>query len=280
MSVILECLRLDLEDPGIGLSPTMAEAMVASRAAPAACEHRPTLALVRRQRPYALLGPRDLRLPRPKAGVEFLVRRGLPVYRRLGGGSLVVLDEDCLSFALAWPCRNPAHAGQSARALAPPVLAALSALGVQARMGAAVGSYCAGPSDLVVGAGDGRKVAGMALALRGGWALVSGMLLVRQNPAYVTGLIAGFEAAAGRYTPLRRGGRDAPGGRRGPFAARGCGGGRPRRGDLGLGGGRRREAHPAPARSARAGVGRGSHRAAAGGRAPPGRGVRAGGEVR
>lgn len=195
MSDVFACLRLDLEDPGIGLSPTMAEAMVAARAVPAACDHRPTLALVRRQRPYALLGPRDLRLPRLEAGVAFLARRGLPVYRRIGGGSLVVLDEDCLGFALAWPCRSPAHAGQSVRALAPPVLAALSALGVAARMGAAAGSYCEGPTDLV--AGDGRKVAGLALALRGGWALVSGMLLVRQDPAYATGLIAGFEAAAG-----------------------------------------------------------------------------------
>ncbi len=198
----MEVIFLDLDDPAIGLSPTMAEAMVVSRPDPGPCDHRPTLALVRRQRPYALLGPRDLRLPRLADGVAFLARRGLPVYRRIGGGSLVVLDEDCLSFALAWPCRNPAHVGSSAGALGAPVLAGLRALGVPPRMGAARGSYCEGPSDLV--ADDGRKVAGMSVALRGGWALVSGMLLVRQDSAYATGIVAGFEAAAGglrRYDP-------------------------------------------------------------------------------
>jgi octanoyl-[GcvH]:protein N-octanoyltransferase len=195
VTAALTCLVLRPDDVGLGLSPTLAEAMVTCRPAPAACDHRPSLALVRWQRPYALLGPRDFRLPDVTAGVAFLERRGLPVFRRIGGGSLVVLDEDCLSFALAWPCRNPAHVSTTVPALAAPVLSALAALGAQVRLGAARGSYCEGPSDVVLA--DGRKVAGMSLALRGGWALLSGMLLVRQDPAYATGLVAGFEAAAG-----------------------------------------------------------------------------------
>lgn len=192
---MLECVRLDADDAAIALSPVMAETLVAARARPGGCAHVPTLALVRRQRPYALLGPRDLRLPRLGEGVAFLERRGLPVYRRVGGGSLVVLDEDCLSFALAWPCANPGHAGAAVRLLAEPIIACLAALGAKAHLGAAAGSYCEGPSDVVLD--DGRKVAGMSLALRGGWALLSGMLLVRQDPAYATGIVAGFEAASG-----------------------------------------------------------------------------------
>ncbi len=195
MTDVLTCLRLEADDPGLGLSPTMAEAMVSCRPAPRACDHRPALALLRSQRPYALLGPRDCRLPDLDAGVAFLARRGLPAFRRVGGGSLVVLDDDCLSFALAWPCRSPGHVQGALLSLAAPVLEALGALGASAHLGAAAGSYCEGPSDLILE--DGRKVAGMALALRGGWALLSGMLLVRQDPAYATGLVAGFEAAAG-----------------------------------------------------------------------------------
>lgn len=186
--------RVDLGDPALSLSPVLAETMV-SGPAPAACDHRPTRALIRRQRPYALLGPRDRHLPRLGEGIDFLARRGLPTYMRVGGGSLVVLDEDCLSFALAWPCRSPAHVGQTVRAMGEPVIAALSRLGIEAHMGSAHGSYCEGPSDLV--AADGRKVAGMAVSLRGGWALLSGMLLVRQDPRYATGVVAGFEAVSG-----------------------------------------------------------------------------------
>ena len=198
MTATLECLRVEPGDEAFGLSPVLAESMVVSASGAGGavgCDHRPTLALVRRQRPYALLGPRDLRLPRVGDGVAFLERRGLPAFARIGGGSLVVLDDDCLSFALAWRCRNPTHVGLAVRGLAAPALAALARLGVAARMGAAPGSYCEGPSDLV--APDGRKIAGIAAALRGGWALVSGMLLVRQDPAYATGVVAGFEAVAG-----------------------------------------------------------------------------------
>jgi len=191
----LDLVRLDLDDPCLSLSPVMAEAVVTAQGPRAVCDHRPTVALIRRQRPYALLGPRDARLPDLDAGVAFLARRGLPAYMRIGGGSLVVLDEDCLSFAVAWPCRSPAHVGQAARALGAPALEAVRALGIDARMGAASGSYCEGPTDLV--APDGRKVAGMAVALRGGWALVSGMLLVCQDPRYATGVVRGFERAAG-----------------------------------------------------------------------------------
>lgn len=194
MSDALEIWRVDLEHPALAVSPVLAETMVAD-GAPRECDHRPARALIRRQRPYALLGRRDGRLARLDEGLAFLARRGLPAYMRVGGGSLVILDEDCVSFALAWPCRNPGHAGATMRAMAIPVIGALSALAIDARMGRASGSYCEGPSDLV--AADGRKIAGMALSLRDGWALVSGMLLVRQDPRYATGIVAGFEAVSG-----------------------------------------------------------------------------------
>jgi octanoyl-[GcvH]:protein N-octanoyltransferase len=215
----MDIVRVDVGHPALAVSPALVEALVTA-SAPAACDHRPALAVVRRQRPYALLGPRDLRLPDVGAGVAWLARRGLPAYTRIGGGSLVVLDEGCLSFAVAWPCRNPAHAGANARALARPALAALEALGVAARQGAARGSYCEGPSDLVTAAG--RKVAGLALAQRGGWAVAGGMLLVRQDPVYATALVQGFERAAGggrRFDPRAVTSLEEAGGRRMSMAA-------------------------------------------------------------
>lgn len=190
-------VRIDLGHPAIDLSPVLAETIAPWALSPNGefGEHRRVLCLVRRQRRYALLGPRDRRLPDLAAGIAYLEGQGLAAFMRTGGGSLVVLDEDCLSFALAWPCRNPGHVADHFVALSEPVRMALAALGVPAAIGQARGSYCEGPTDLV--GPDGRKVAGMSQALRNGVAMVSGMLLVRQDADWATSVVAGFERFAG-----------------------------------------------------------------------------------
>ena len=49
----------------------------------------------------------------------------------------------------------------------------------------------------------GRKIAGVAQAMRQGFALVAGVLLVSQDPAPVTALLNEFYAAAGRRAEPR-----------------------------------------------------------------------------
>lgn len=205
---VMRLVRVDLSHAALPLSPVLAETLApwpvtfwrntasrGLRAGSAGEAHLPMLVLVRRQRPYALLGPRDQRLPDLAAGVRYLVSQGFPVYRRTGGGSLVLLDEGCVSFAVSVPCRDLTHVGRHVADLSAPVRMALERLGVQAAVGRAAGSYCEGPSDLVTA--DHRKVAGMAQAVRDGYAMVSGMLLVEQDPAWATAQVAAFEAAAG-----------------------------------------------------------------------------------
>lgn len=180
-----------LDSPVLPLSPVLAETLAAS----AAEDGRPVV-LLRRQRPYVLLGPKDRRLPRVADGLRWLASRGLPVYQRIGGGSAVWLDESCLSFGVARPCRDLTQMDRNFRELAEGVVRGLRRLGVEVRFGAAPGSYCEGPYDLVVGQPP-RKIAGVAQAIRGGFALVSGMVLVSQDPFAATALIQGFYDAAG-----------------------------------------------------------------------------------
>jgi len=185
-------IRIDDESSPdlLELSPVIAEAVAESVGAGQA----PPTAVIRRQRPYALLGPKDRRLPSLSRGVKVLRDAGLPVYERIAGGTAVILDEGCLSFAVARPCRDFTAIHQNFNLLTVGVRLALARLGIDAEFGAAPGSFCEGPYDLVF---RGRKIAGVAQAMRRGFALVSGMLIVSQDPVPVTNLLNEFYAAAG-----------------------------------------------------------------------------------
>lgn len=174
----------------LDLSPVSAETMGRSAALG---EAGPTV-LIRHQKPYVLLGPKDHRLPELSGGIRYLQGLGLPVYDRIGGGSAVLLDQDCISFAVARPCRDLGMITRNYDELTMGVKLALHALGLEPTFGAALGSYCEGPNDLLV---NGLKIAGVAQSVRSGFALVSGMLLFRQDPAHATGLINRFYDAAG-----------------------------------------------------------------------------------
>ncbi|MCL8207692.1 MAG: lipoate--protein ligase family protein [Actinomycetia bacterium] len=176
------------------LSPVLAEAVARTAAG-----GRPVV-LVRRQPRYALLGPKDRRLPYLDRAVRSLEQDGWPTFMRVGGGSAVLLDDHALSFAVARPCRDLTLLERNFRELAAGVLTALEHLGLPARFGAAAGSYCEGPFDVVV---DGRKVAGIAQAIRAGYALVSGMILVDQDPEATTARLQAFYREAGSPVVLR-----------------------------------------------------------------------------
>ncbi|MCY0877829.1 MAG: lipoate--protein ligase family protein [Firmicutes bacterium] len=175
------------------LSPVLAETVARWCAAKEA-----TAVVIRHQSPYVLLGPKDRRLPNLSHAVQWLESQGYPVFMRIGGGSAVLLDGDCLSFAVSRPCRDLTAWQDNFLTMSRGVIRALHALGIPAEFGRAAGSYCEGPYDLVV---HGRKIAGIAQAIRGGFALVSGMLLVRQDPERTTHLLQEFYHRAG--SPLR-----------------------------------------------------------------------------
>lgn len=185
-------LIVDESDPqALALSPVLAETMadfVGRGLVP------PTI-LLRWHDPYVLLGPTDGRLPGVKRGVAWLERLGLPVYMRISGGTAVLLDEGCLSFAVAVPCRDLTMLRDNYKRLMGGVIDALRSFGVAAEFGEAPGSYCPGPYDLV--AANGRKIAGIAQAMRRGFAEVGGMLLLSQQPEAAVEVLEGFYVAAG-----------------------------------------------------------------------------------
>jgi len=188
----------DREPEALALSPVLAETIAETVARG---EAPPTL-LLRWQHPHVLLGPADRRLPALERGAAWLERRGLPVYMRISGGSAVLLDESCLSFAVAIPCRDLTRLRENYETLLAGLIDALASLGVPAAFGEAPGSYCPGPYDLLLA--DGRKIAGVAQALRRGFAEVGGMLLIDQDPVETVAVLEGFYAQAGgprRFDP-------------------------------------------------------------------------------
>lgn len=187
-------LTQELDADRLWLSPVMAEAVALTAAA-----GRPSI-LVREQPRYVLLGPKDRRLPRITEAARELEREGIPVFMRIGGGSAVLLDHHCVSFAVARPCRDLTTLERNFREMAEGVILGLQALGLPAGFGAAAGSYCEGPYDLVV---EGRKIAGVAQAIRRGFSLVSGMILVDQDPVSTTATIQRLYDMAGSTTRLR-----------------------------------------------------------------------------
>lgn len=191
---LLDLVREERPDL-LPLSPVLAEAVahhVASGRVP------PTL-LLRRQDPYLLLGPQDRRLPLLAEAVAWASQR-VPVFLRVGGGSAVLLDSHCVSFAVALPSRDLTRAEENFRAYTAGVLEALRGLGLPATFGETSGAFCPGPYDIHVG---GQKVVGVAQAIRQGYALVSGMILVDQDPAVTTSFLQEFYRRAGGPRPLR-----------------------------------------------------------------------------
>ncbi len=175
------------------LSPVLAEAIAVTAAG-----GEPAV-VVREQHRYLLLGPQDRRLPHIAAAARAAEADGWPAYIRIGGGSAVLLDENTLSFGAARPCRDLTTLVKNFHDLAAGAVAALRRLGLPAEFGAAPGSYCEGPYDIVV---RGQKVAGVAQAIRQGFTLVSGMLVVQQDPVAITDRIQRLYREAGSTQKL------------------------------------------------------------------------------
>lgn len=177
------------DQAALALSPVLPEVV-----AKTAAERDEWVVIIRRQEPYVLLGPKDQRLPHLSEAVAWLRSLGYPVFVRIGGGSAVLLDATCLSFGVARPCRDLTVWEKNFRELSEGTIRGLQGLGIPAQFGRAKGSYCEGPFDLVV---HGKKIAGIAQAIRQGFSLVSGMVLVSQRPKETTAVLQEFYERAG-----------------------------------------------------------------------------------
>lgn len=165
--------------------------------------HGPPLVAVYRPPRHLLLGPRDRRLPGIQAALRWLGDIGWPAYFRSTGGSAVVVDDGCLSLVAAWQGSDFVNWQRHFLWMGGILTRALGSVGVATRLGSPPpGAYCAGPYDLLW-APTGRKLAGIAQAVRQGAVLLGAILPLTQPPTTAIALLQEFYRVAGSPRPLR-----------------------------------------------------------------------------
>lgn len=137
----------------------------------------PTVRL-HRTGPILAFGRLDRLRPGYPLAVEIAREHGYEPIERLAGGRAAVFHEGTLSFSRAARVRT-AYAGTRERftEMAETVAAALTALGIDARVGPVPGEYC--PGDYSVNARGMTKLAGIGQRVITGGAHVGGVVVVR-----------------------------------------------------------------------------------------------------
>lgn len=171
------------------LAPVLPEAVAevtVSRGIPAVLFDRP--------QPVVLVGPRDRQLPELQSAAAFLAELGYQVLWRREGGTAVVLDPGCLVYAIIRPGRDWARWREHFARFTAGIRQGLARLGASTEFGCARGAWCDGPYDLVV---HGKKLVGVAQAIRQGYILVGGVIAVQQDLEAVRQLLEAFYRKAG-----------------------------------------------------------------------------------
>ena len=160
---------------------------------------------VHRSEPVLSFGRQDALSP----GFDEAVRRardaGFRPVLRLAGGRAAVFTEATLAFAHATPEARPA-AGTRARfeATAELMVAALAALGVDARVGEVPGEYC--PGAYSVNARGAVKIVGTGQRLIAGAAHVGGVIVAGGGARVREALVPVYEALGLEWDPRTAGG--------------------------------------------------------------------------
>lgn len=133
-----------------------------------------------RPAPIVAFGPQDTAAPGYRAAVHAAHHAGFHAVRRLAGGRAAVFHETTLSFSWAIPDPDPIPGTHRRfQALADVVAAALSGLGVDARVGEVPGEYC--PGAYSVNARGRTKLMGVGQRLIPGAAHVGGVIVVGES---------------------------------------------------------------------------------------------------
>ncbi|MCL6561908.1 MAG: lipoate--protein ligase family protein [Firmicutes bacterium] len=185
----LICLHHQLTPEQAPLAPVLPEAVAevtVRRGIPAVLFDRP--------QPVVLVGPRDRQLPDLPSAAAFLADLGYQVLWRREGGTTVVLDPGCLVYAIIRPGRDWTQWREHFAGFTAGIRQGLARLGAPTEFGRADGAWCDGPYDLVV---HGKKLVGLAQAIRQGYVLVGGVIAVQQDLEQVRQLLEAFYRKAG-----------------------------------------------------------------------------------
>jgi lipoate-protein ligase A len=160
----------------------------------AAGERGPVLRL-QRHVPAVAFGRLDALAPGYDTAVAAARALGYDPFQRLAGGHAAVYHEGVLTIGEVLPDADASvHIAQRYEATAAAVADALRALGVDARIGAVAGEYCAG--DFSVNAAGQRKLSGTAQRVVRGAAYV-GTVLVVDGAARIGAVVEAVYAALG-----------------------------------------------------------------------------------
>jgi octanoyl-[GcvH]:protein N-octanoyltransferase len=149
-------------------------------------------------------GGRDVAHPAYPAAVAAARREGFAPVERLAGGRAAVFHEQTLAFAWAVPDRDPRRSiRRRFDQLAALVVAALTALGMDARVGEVPGEYC--PGSHSVNARGQRKVMGVGQRLVAGAAHVGGVVVVDRADLVNRALLPVYAALGYDWEPAATG---------------------------------------------------------------------------
>lgn len=129
--------------------------------------------------PMVAFGKRDVVSPGYPRAVRAARAGGFEAIERLAGGRAAAFHEDTISFAHAIPDTDPrTRVDERFEATAALIAAALTRLGLDARVGEIPGEYCPGAHS--VNAGGERKLMGVGQRLVSGGAYVGGLIVVAE----------------------------------------------------------------------------------------------------
>lgn len=164
----------------------------------------PATARMHRTGPIVAFGRLDKLRPGYREAVAIARRHGYEAVERLAGGRAAVFHEGSISFSLATR-EAGAYAGTKPRfsTMADTVAAALTSLGVDARVGEVEGEYC--PGEYSVNARGAAKLAGIGQRVISGGAHMGGVLVVRGAERIRSVLEPVYEALEVEWEPATTG---------------------------------------------------------------------------
>ena len=162
--------------------------------------------------PVVSFGPQDVRAPGFERALHAAHASGFGAVLRLGGGRAAVFHEDTLAFAWTSPdAEARAHIQERYRETADIIRAALTSLGVDARIGEVPGEYC--PGAYSVNAHGRTKLMGVGQRVAGKAAHVGGVVVVDGADRARDVLVPVYEALGLDWDPSTTGSvvEEAPG---------------------------------------------------------------------
>lgn len=153
-------------------------------------------------REYFVLGKHYTKKLEKAGKLESIRRYGIPILQRPSGGEAILHDSSCINLCVIVSRTNYPELRRidmAFKILSSGLLRSLEGMGIQTRFGT-VARFCPGPYDILV---EGKKIAGLSVLIRGGFALLHGTLFVESGAEYASKLEVFYGSVRDEITCLR-----------------------------------------------------------------------------